>query len=188
MRSVHKLRFLAMLFCGWLPWQASAADVSIKLTSDFQTGGGGCVGEIRVYEASVLLPLTRSKPPGTHPSLAAESSKKSAPNWAALNRMGAFATRYFMTSIGCSPDRLAISLDGKSYVLEEHRIEQLGMPVTYLGAEEGSPRVRVERKAVLHSIRYPETECTQLFEQVRVEIDFKESKRVVSGIATAGCP
>jgi hypothetical protein len=154
-----------------------------ELTHVFGIGGGGCVGETRIYDDAAV-----SRVMVNEMAASAKSVPKSSKEWRSLDRNLAAKPRHFMTTMGCAADRLVISLDGKAYLLDLTQIRQIGMPVTYYSDVEGSPQVRIELVTLLHSIDFRETECTQRFDRVRVHIDFKGGKQIVSALATASCP
>jgi hypothetical protein len=182
MNSFGSLQFVAFAV-GILVCIEPQAKHPFELTNVFEIGGGGCIGETRIYEDAD----TRQAMFGSG-VLSPTSGPKSRAEWLLFNRTLATSRKYFLETIGCGTDRVAISLDGKAYVLDQLRIRYLGAPVTYVGDEEGSPNARIEHVSLLYSVYFQDTECTQRFDRVRVHINFKGAKRVVSGIATAGCP
>jgi hypothetical protein len=153
------------------------------LTYVFDIGGGGCIGETRIYGDAAVAQVMAS-----HRASDLRAIPKSDKAWKRLDRALGAMGRNFLTTIGCAADRVAVSLDGTAHVLDQIQVRRLGAPVTYFNDLEGSPRVRIDALALLHSIYFPGTECTQDFHRVRVHIDFNGAKLEVTGLATAGCP
>lgn len=167
------LPFVAMLL-ALPPMGGLASDRQpFSLTHVFDIGGGGCIGEIRVFE-------------GVHSPPSFPSHQRARP----LPRSGPTepANRHFLTTVGCTNEQVGISIDGKGYLLELPRIEKFGQPVTYLSDNASSPRVRIDHLGTLRTVHFKETECTQVVERVRVHIEFNGKTRSVLGTAVGSCP
>lgn len=154
-----------------------------RLTSTFDIGGGGCIGETRIYEESTVA--AERSAGGAQRRIGAKSAVVP---WAEVDRRLTSRARYFLITVGCGADRVAISIDGKAYLLEAYRVETIGEPITYFSDTTASPQVRVERLSTVHAIEFKATECTQRFDKVRVRIEFNGTRSVVQGIAINSCP
>jgi hypothetical protein len=179
-----KLIFIALLKIAVLCFiseNLAAASEPFSLTSKFDIGGGGCVGETRIYDELVILSEKnkRNANPG--------SSLKIGINWEALDNRLSSSIRYFLTTVGCGADQVAISIDGKAFVLDAHQLEELGSAATYYSDTAPNLRVRIETVEVLHSLHIKETECTKFFKKVRVRIEFRGRSRTVAGTSIGGC-
>ena len=156
----------------------SLAAQPFQLTTVFNIGGGGCVGETRVFADTAAIANSPAIPAsGARTGANEESGGPVRPR-----------IRYFLTTVGCSADRVAISLDGRAYLLDAYQFDGLGVPITYVSDTALSPRVRVETLAMRSSVEVEGTACTQRSKKVRVRIEFNGATRVVLGTAITGCP
>lgn len=168
-------------FAACLATTGSAAAQPFSVTSTFDIGGGGCIGETRVYEDQVSAAELKSSAINPPPAAARAVWRRSD------GRMIPRAS-YFLTTIGCGADRVAISIDGKAHVLAHILVGAVGHPVTYFADDESAPRVRIEGFETLYRVRSKETDCTQHFERVRVHVEYKGSTRELIGTSVNQCP
>ena len=181
MNRLGRKPLVVSVFLLGLALGPAVAAQPFRLTQVFEIGGGGCTGETRLFDDSTIA--AHRSPPASTPNAAMRSAA-----WQALDNLLNEKPRYFMTTVGCGADRVAISIDGKAYLLEAYRIEQIGAPATYYSDTSPSPRVRIEKLAVLHSIYFKQTECTQRFLRVRVHVEFNGATSEVPATAINSCP
>jgi hypothetical protein len=173
-------------FCACLPWlllgNVFAGSPKISINQVGEHGGGGCVGETRIYaeapEASVLK----------NSSLNPFHTFREGVIWREASGRVISYNSFVITTVGCGADRIVAGVNGKTYSLESARIEQLGLPVTYLDeANADSPRIRITLLSKLHEVEFKETECVQRFSRVQVAVEISGTRKTFVGTAVKGC-
>jgi hypothetical protein len=178
---LHHFRTVVLAIAFALP-QLAGANTPFELTRVFDIGGGGCTGETRVYDDAAVAQVA------PHGLARGANAAKDSSTWKTLAARLSAEPLHFLTTVGCAPDRVAISINGKAYVLELMRVEQLGSPAVYYSDTPEAPRVTVERAGALHTINHKETDCRQQFDRVRVRVNFNNLTRVVNATAIGSCP
>jgi hypothetical protein len=189
--SIDEMKFgnmIRILACGMifsvLPLtQAMAAQSQLTVNQVGDHGGGGCIGETRVYAAAPSAWVLKNE------SLNPFRTFRPGVSWReASGRVVAYDS-FVATTVGCGADRIVAGVNGKTYSLSSVRVEQLGVPVTYLDESNAdSPRVTVVLLMKLHEVEFKETECIQRFNRVRVTVEIAGAKKTFVGTAINGCP
>jgi hypothetical protein len=168
---------LTLAFAG----AGAQAAPAFAFTKELAAGGGGCIGETRVF----LQPSANAVLLGPQHNTADGHWVWKLPNGSRVK------DKPFLETIGCGGDTIVISIDHQTFVLRQLEAADLGTPPYFVGdegASEPTPRVRVERIKLRHGPVDPETECAEAFGTVRVEVWFKGLTRTVRGSSFQGCP
>lgn len=149
------------------------ATAVLNLTPAADFGGGGCLTETTLF----LLPDR------DFDFLRAKDKKQTA---AAFERLTGRRKPYFLSTVGCTNDAIAIGINGATYLLKNMRVEKLGYPAVYV--DDNALRVTIKAVDEVYTRYIKDTDCTETMARVKVRVDLAGQVVVADALSLRGCP